>query len=70
MGSKDVIVIIIIGLIIGCALLYVIKAKKSGKKCIGCPYSGACQSQKSGACSCGCGASNKEVKPESANEEP
>lgn len=36
--------------IIVLAARYVIKAKKSGRKCIGCPESGCC---KSGGCS-GC----------------
>ena len=37
---------IIIGTIIGLAVIfavgYIIKAKRNGKKCIGCPYSGSC----------------------------
>ena len=28
---------------VGGALLYVIKAKKNGKKCIGCPYCDSCK---------------------------
>ena len=36
------IVIGILVLIIGGALLYVYKAKKSGKRCIGCPSGGKC----------------------------
>ncbi|MBR2019661.1 MAG: FeoB-associated Cys-rich membrane protein [Clostridia bacterium] len=50
----DWIVVGIIALIIGGALAYIIKAKKSGKKCIGCPDSGSCGSQ--GGCS-GCSGS-------------
>lgn len=47
----DFIVIAIIACIIGLAAGYVYKAKKSGRKCIGCPDSGSC----SGSCaSCGC----------------
>ncbi len=45
----DFIIIAIIAAIIGLAAGYVYKAKKSGKKCIGCPESGC------GKCSCGCG---------------
>ncbi len=41
---KEFIAILIIALIIGGAVLYVIKAKKSGKKCIGCPYECKCKS--------------------------
>lgn len=43
---KNLIVIAVIVVILGLAIGYIIKAKKSGAKCIGCP------SGKS--CSCGC----------------
>ena len=64
----EIIPIIIIVLIIGGAVLYLIKSKKSGKKCIGCP-DGGCSSTENkgktlfekyrkdhpkGECSCGC----------------
>ena len=46
----DVIVIAIVVVVIGLAVGYVIKAKKRGTKCIGCPGSKSCQ----GGCSrCG-----------------
>ena len=48
----DFIVIGIIVLIIGGASAYIIKAKKSGQKCIGCPDAKTC----SGSCS-GCSSS-------------
>ena len=54
MGIADSIIIVVIGLILGLAAGYVYKAKKSGKKCIGCPDSGSCSGNCS-ACSCGCG---------------
>ncbi|MBR5329316.1 MAG: FeoB-associated Cys-rich membrane protein [Firmicutes bacterium] len=38
-------------LLIGSAIFYIYKAKKSGKKCIGCPDSGSCSSNH-GCCSC------------------
>ncbi|MBP3313632.1 MAG: FeoB-associated Cys-rich membrane protein [Oscillospiraceae bacterium] len=50
----DVIIIAILVLILGGAGLYVYKAKKSGKKCIGCPDSGTC-SGTCGSCTCNCG---------------
>ncbi len=37
--------------IIGAAIMYIIKAKKSGVKCIGCPAGGTCSAKNS----CGCG---------------
>ncbi len=53
---ENIIIIAILAVIVGLAALYVYKAKKSGKKCIGCPDSGACSSAENGGCSgCGCG---------------
>ncbi|MBE6654795.1 MAG: FeoB-associated Cys-rich membrane protein [Ruminococcaceae bacterium] len=46
---KNIIIIAVIALIVGGALAYIIKAKKSGKKCIGCPYGDSC---KGSCCSC------------------
>lgn len=39
----DVIAIIVISLIIILVSIYIIKAKKKGQKCIGCPYSKTCK---------------------------
>ncbi len=50
---KDIIVIAIIIVITAMAGLYIYKAKKNGKKCIGCPDSGSCN------CGC-CGVENKD----------
>ena len=51
----DFIVVAVLLVIIGLAARYVIKAKKSGRKCIGCP-DGCCTSKKDdSACCCGCG---------------
>lgn len=57
MGLIDYIVIAVILLIIGGAVAYIVKAKKSGKKCIGCPDGCSCNSEsKNGAGGCGnCG---------------
>jgi len=55
----DIVVVAILALVIGLASFYVYKAKKSGKKCIGCPSSSSC----SGACSsCNCCGSDFENK--------
>ena len=54
MNLADMIVIAVIVLIIGAASAYIIKAKKSGKKCIGCPDSATCNRNCAG-CGCGCG---------------
>ena len=52
---ENVIIIAVLALIIGGAGLYVWKAKKSGRKCIGCPDSGSC----SGSCASCCGCQEK-----------
>ena len=50
----DVIVVIVSSLVIGGAVAYIVKSKKSGRKCIGCPYGSACSSSgSSNACHCG-----------------
>ncbi len=66
MGAETYIVIAVILIVVGLAAGYVIKAKKSGKKCIGCP-DGCCTSKKksddmtpcSGSCACCCGCSQE-----------
>ena len=77
MGIEDYIIIGVVALIVALALFYVIRAKKRGVKCIGCPSGGCnCGSHKGGAeesgacsgscgsCSCGCGGE----KPSEASE--
>ncbi len=49
---ENIIVLVVVGLILGCAIGYIYKAKKSGAKCIGCPDSKTC-SGSCGSCS-GC----------------
>lgn len=49
---EDVIAIILIVLIISAATFYIIKAKRRGQKCIGCPYSKTCSSKNTGPRSC------------------
>lgn len=52
---QDLAVAAVIILIVGLAVLYVYKAKKSGKKCIGCPEGCSCtKTDKNGKCGCGC----------------
>lgn len=58
----NIIIIAVILAVVALAVFYIIKAKKSGKKCIGCPDSGACSAKKcEGGCSCcaGCSQSDK-----------
>lgn len=41
-----IISILIIALVVGGAVAYIVKAKRKGQKCIGCPYEKSC----SGGC--------------------
>lgn len=49
----DILLIVILVVIVGAAGWYVYKAKKSGKKCVGCPDGGSCGCDgKEHHCSC------------------
>lgn len=39
---ENFLIIAIVVLVVGLAALYIYKAKKKGKKCIGCPYASKC----------------------------
>ena len=39
---KDFLIVAVLLVIVGLAVHAIYKSKKSGKKCIGCPYSGNC----------------------------
>ena len=55
MGFTDIVIIAVIVLVVGAASFYIYKAKKSGKKCIGCPDSCSCSSKEKEKCSGSCG---------------
>ena len=55
---KNIIIIAVLVVVIGLALFYVYRAKKSGKKCIGCPHNGSCSGKAAGM-SCACNSSEK-----------
>nr|WP_296009414.1 FeoB-associated Cys-rich membrane protein [uncultured Blautia sp.] len=40
---------------VGMAVAHIVKAKKRGVKCIGCPSGGCCGGKKDGSSGCGCG---------------
>lgn len=53
MIMANLIVVVILAAMLIAAVRYVYKAKKSGKKCIGCPDGGACCAHKAGEqCDC------------------
>ena len=51
MNIVDYIAIAVIVLIVGAAVFYIVRAKKRGEKCVGCPYAKQC----GGNCNGGCG---------------
>ena len=51
MELVDYILLAVVAVVLGLAGWYIYKAKKTGKKCIGCPDSCACSA---GNCSGGC----------------
>ena len=61
MNMIDVLVIAVIAFVLGLAVRYIIRAKKKGIKCIGCPDGAKCAGNCAG-CSgncCGSGAGQK-----------
>lgn len=50
----NVMLILVIGLVLGCAGGYIYKERKKGIKCIGCPDAPKCGGNCAG-CSCSCG---------------
>lgn len=49
MSTPEIIALALVLLISFCAVLYIVRAKRKGKKCIGCPYADACAK----GCTCG-----------------
>lgn len=49
----DIVIVVVLLAIVGLAAWYVIRAKKRGQKCIGCPAGGCCSKKNDGACCCG-----------------
>ena len=56
---ENFIIIAIVVLIVAFAVAYIVKAKKKGVKCIGCPEGSKCTG-KCNNCSCGC--ENTDIK--------
>ncbi|MBR5472949.1 MAG: FeoB-associated Cys-rich membrane protein [Clostridia bacterium] len=54
MDTADYIVLGIIVIILVAIIIYLVRQKKKGVKCIGCPYGGKCSS-----CNGGCSENNK-----------
>lgn len=54
-GMANVIVVGIVLLIIGAAIICIVREKKRGVRCIGCPAAGACSAKNGKASGCGGG---------------
>lgn len=50
----DIIIVLITLMIVGGAVLYIVKEKKKGTRCIGCPAAGNCSAHKGGKNTCSC----------------
>jgi len=57
---ENMVLILILLVIVGLAARYIYKAKKSGKKCIGCPASCSCSSGKDSSGCSGCCAGRRQ----------
>lgn len=53
MAANVMIAIVLLAVMVA-AVTYIVKAKKSGAKCIGCPAEGGCVHSKNNASDCGC----------------
>ena len=52
---ENYIVLAILAVILIAAIVYIVRAKKKGVKCVGCPNSGTCsKNTQNTTCSCGC----------------
>lgn len=53
------IIVVVLAAIIGLSIAYIVKEKKRGVRCIGCPDGGSCSGchgcSGAGSCSCSCG---------------
>lgn len=48
---ENVIVVLILVAIVAGIIWYLVRAKKRGEKCVGCPYAKQCGSKHNGGCS-------------------
>lgn len=55
----DIILILIIAAVVGAAIAYIVKEKKKGTACIGCPMAGKCSKQQGGNGGCSCSGEEK-----------
>lgn len=51
---SNFIVVAVLMLVVGAAIAYIIKEKKKGTVCIGCPHAGTCANKHKETSGCGC----------------
>ena len=61
MTLTDIIAVIVIIAVVGLAVTYIVKERKKGNRCIGCPHADAC-AKKSKENSCSCSGNNDTEK--------
>lgn len=61
MVLSDLVAGVIVAIILTAAITYIVRAKRRGVKCIGCPVAGSCSSTQQASCECGCSAADKMV---------
>ncbi len=49
---ENIIISVIVIAIVGLVTFYIVREKKKGRKCIGCPDGATCPHAKNGGCSC------------------
>lgn len=62
---ENFLIIVILAIVLGAAIAYIVKSKKSGAQCIGCPAGGNCakhKAEKTGGACCCCGGEDPEKK--------
>ena len=62
MTAADVIVAAVLAVILGAAVTYIVRAKKRGVKCIGCPAGGSCHGGGNSCRACACQSQKEEGK--------
>ena len=51
---SNFIVVVVLMLVVGAAIAYIVKEKKKGTVCIGCPNAGVCTSKNNHSSGCNC----------------
>ncbi|MBQ8383214.1 MAG: hypothetical protein IJX47_08430 [Clostridia bacterium] len=61
----DIIVSVILVVLVGAAITYIVRSKKRGETCVGCPYAKECAMRKKNG---GCSGGNHAAPPADASQ--